>query len=76
VTATACEECDNVHADTRKQHPRQWLCVKFKRLENFSPVAPQTWVNMEPYNRCVNINVGHCPLWTARRNGQQEFTTK
>ena len=67
---TFCEDCDNVHAETRKQHPARWLCVKFPRMETFSPVAPRAWVEHEPYMRCVNLNGGKCPLFTPRRNGQ------
>ena len=72
---TACETCDNVHAGTRKQHPRAWLCVKFRRIEGYSPVAPKAWVEEEPYMRCVGINGGACPLYTARRDGQTEMQT-
>lgn len=69
---TACEDCDNVHESTRKQSPRQWLCVKFPRLENLNAVAPKLWVHAEPYNRCANINLGFCPLFVKRRAGQQD----
>lgn len=70
---TPCETCDFVHHDTRKKSPHYWLCVKFPRLENMNAIAPNTWVNHDPYNRCVNINLGYCPLWTARRDGQREL---
>lgn len=73
---TACEVCDFVHMDTRKQHPGRWLCVKFPRLENLNAVAPKQWVLHEPYNRCVNINLGHCPLYTPRRVPQKEKTSE
>lgn len=70
---TSCETCDHVHAETRKQHPSRWLCVRFPRIEGFSPVAPKAWVDAEPYMRCVGINGGACPLWKARRDGQREL---
>ena len=73
---TPCETCDNVHMDTRKKHPGQWMCVKFPRLENMDAIAPTKWILHEPYNRCVNINRGHCPLWTVRRDGQLELGSK
>lgn len=69
---TPCEDCDNVHEGTRKQHPGKWLCVRFPRLENLNAVAPKFWVRVEPYNRCVNINLGHCPLWVERRTKEKQ----
>lgn len=73
---TACEDCDHVHEQSRKQGPRSWLCVKFPRLENLNAVAPTQWVHAEPYNRCVNINLGYCPLFVKRRAGQREMRLK
>jgi hypothetical protein len=70
---TACEDCDFVAEHTRKYSPRQWLCLRFPRLENLDAVAPKQWVLHEPYNRCVNINLGHCPCFVKRRNGQKEL---
>jgi hypothetical protein len=35
-------------------------------------VAPTLWVHAEPYNRCANINLGHCPCFVKRRDGQKE----
>lgn len=70
---TACELCDHVHPDTMKLHPARWLCMKFPRLEGFSPVAPLTWVDKEPYMRCIGINGGACPLFERRRDGQKEL---
>lgn len=67
---TPCEDCENVHMDTRKQHPGKWLCVRFPRLQNLNAVAPNQWVLHEPYNRCVNINLGFCPLHQPRRTGK------
>lgn len=67
---TFCEDCDWVGSDSRKQHPGRWVCLKFPRLTGFSPVAPNRWVEHEPYNRCVNINLGFCPLWTPKRDGK------
>ena len=64
---TACEDCDYVHADTRKQSFTQWQCVKFPKIRGLNPVAPNAWSD-PPYNRCVNINMGHCPLFTPRRD--------
>lgn len=73
MTPTPCETCDNVHMETRKQSYQRWMCVKFQRLEGLSPVAPTQWMALEPYNRCVSINVGFCPLWTQRKNGQKDL---
>lgn len=69
---TTCEDCDNVHMETRKKHPASWLCVRFPRLEGYSPVAPRMWVDAEPYMKCMGINGGACPLWVARREGQKD----
>lgn len=65
--ATPCETCDFVHMDTRKGSPAYWLCVRFPRLEGMNAVAPTVWAGRDPYNRCVAINLGHCPLWAERR---------
>lgn len=70
---TFCADCDNVHPESRKKLPVYWLCTKFPRLEGMGFVAPNLWVEMEPFNRCVNINTGRCPLWTPLRNGQKEM---
>lgn len=76
MTITACEDCDNVHAETRKQSPSRWVCVKFPRIEGYSPVAPKTWVEVEPYMRCFGINGGVCPCFERRRDGQLEMIGK
>ena len=68
---TACEDCDNVHGDTRKQSPSRWVCMKFPRTKRFSPVAPRAWVGSDPFMRCVGINGGLCPLFTPRRKPKE-----
>ncbi|MDQ0303827.1 hypothetical protein [Ancylobacter polymorphus] len=65
---TFCEDCDNVHPDTRKQSPGRWLCMRFPRLPGLSPVARNAWVATEPYQRCVSINAGFCPLFEPARS--------
>lgn len=71
---TYCAECDHVHPDTRKRLPTQWLCMRFPRVESgMGFVAPGQWVEMEPYNRCQNVNLGFCPLFQRRREGQLEM---
>ena len=60
---TLCELCDNVTAETRKQSPQRWTCIKFPRLEGGTFVAPTQWARDEPYNYCRNINLGHCPVF-------------
>jgi hypothetical protein len=67
MTPTPCEACDFVHMDTRKQMYTQWQCVKFPKLRGLNPVAPNAWVD-PPYNLCRNINMGHCELFSPRRN--------
>lgn len=69
---TFCQDCDNVHPESRKRSPSQWLCVKFPRLEGQGFVAPKVWAEMEPFMRCVYINGGKCPMFARRRDGQQE----
>lgn len=71
-SGTFCENCDNVHTESRKRGPQQWLCVKFKRIEGQGFVAPKYWAEHEPYMRCSGINGGACPLYKPARNGQQE----
>jgi len=72
---TTCETCGNVTAATRKLRPSQWTCIKFPRVDGGSFVAPTEWSKHEPYNRCVNINLGHCPVWERCRDGQLEMDT-
>ena len=72
MPVTPSEDCDNVHAETRKQSPGRWVCVKFPRLEGLSPIAPTKWVDAEPYMRCVGINGGFCPCFVKRREGQKD----
>lgn len=64
---TFCEACDNVVAETRKRNPNSWLCSKFPRVEGQGFVAPNWWAENEPFQRCVNINGGACPLFEPRR---------
>ena len=65
---TPCETCENVHLDTRRVSFERWACVKFPRLPNMSPVAPNAGTGNPPYMRCVGINGGYCPLYVERRN--------
>jgi hypothetical protein len=70
MTPTPCETCDHVVTATRSKAPHHWMCVRFPRVEGLDPVAPTQRVVMEPYNRCLSINLGHCPCWAPRREGQ------
>ncbi len=69
---TPCETCDNVTAATRDKTPHYWTCIKFPRLEGMNAVAPLTWAGRDPYNRCTQINLGACPIWTPRREPTPE----
>lgn len=69
MNRTACEDCDNVHAETRKQSSGYWQCVKFPRLRGLNPVAPSGFTD-PPYMRCSGINGGFCELFTPRRDGK------
>lgn len=73
MAQTLCEECDNVHPETRKRSPTSWLCVKFPRLAGQGFVAPRVWTDQEPFMRCVGINGGKCPMFKSARNGQLEM---
>jgi hypothetical protein len=70
---TFCEDCDNVHPDTRKRSPSSWLCIKFPRVEGGGFVAPKVWAREEPFLKCINCNGGACPFFTRRREGQREM---
>jgi hypothetical protein len=72
MPATFCEDCDNVHSESRRKLPAQWLCTQFPRLEGQGFIAPKVWAEMEPYMRCVNINGGACPLFRRLREGQKD----
>ena len=66
MTKTLCVECDHVVEHTRKLSQFKWLCIKFPRVAGGSFLDPN-WLTDAPYNRCVNINVGHCPMFEARK---------
>ncbi len=63
---TYCKDCDNVTADSRKQRPIYWLCIKFPNYEGHGFVDPGVWID-DPYMRCKGINGGQCPCFTPRR---------
>ena len=65
---TPCEDCDNVHMDTRKWSYERWACTQFPILPNMNPVAPKTGLPEPPFNRCTKINGGYCPLWKPRKS--------
>jgi hypothetical protein len=71
MNVTFCADCDNVHADSRKRLPSQWLCTQFPRLEGQGFVAPKVWAEMEPYMRCANINGGICPKFSPLRKATE-----
>ena len=73
---TPCETCEHVTMGTRKKAPWKWTCAQFPRLEGTSAVAPTQWLGHEPYNYCTKINLGYCPLYERRRDGQKELLTK
>lgn len=70
---TLCEDCDNVHSETRKRSPSQWLCVQFPRLSGQGFVAPNVWTEQEPFMKCIYINGGKCPVFKRRLPGQKEL---
>lgn len=70
---TYCRDCDHVEPQSRKQHPRLWLCLQHPNIEGMGFVDPDTWVKEQPYLYCRNVNGGRCPLWKRRRDGQQEL---
>jgi hypothetical protein len=70
---TFCEDCDGVVEESRKRLPSNWLCIHFRRLEGQGFVSPRAWAEMEPYMRCVNINGGACPMFSQRRQPEQQL---
>jgi len=69
---TLCEDCANVHTDTRKRSPTQWLCVKHRRVAGGSFIAPNFWVETDPFLRCAAVNGGACLLFSPRRDASKE----
>lgn len=67
---TICRDCDNVEAVSRKDAPYRWLCTKFPRVGEYGFVNPEYWDAKEPYNKCMNINLGSCPLFTPKRDAK------
>ena len=70
---TYCRDCDHVDPQSRKQHPRLWLCLMHPCLEGQGFVDPEIWTNGEPYLRCRDVNGGRCMLFKARRDGQKDL---
>lgn len=68
---TYCTACEHVHPESKKRLPIYWLCMRFPRLEGMGFVAPKIWVEMEPFNRCVNVNLGACPCYEPRREKEK-----
>lgn len=64
---TLCETCDHVAADSRRDHPRFWLCTRHRRLPGFGFVTHNPHPRQAPYLHCIDVNGGACPLWTPRR---------
>ena len=62
---TYCKDCKHVHPNSAK-HVRSWLCAKFPCLEGNGFVDPDWWAENEPFNRCVNINKGFCPVFEGK----------
>lgn len=66
LTPTFCEDCANVHLDTVRWSFERWACSKFPVVPGFNPVAPTKGLPDPPYNRCVNINKGFCPVFKPK----------
>jgi hypothetical protein len=63
---TYCEDCDNVHPDSRKKAPYYWTCIEFPNVEGGGFVLRGGRVN-EPYMYCKGINGGVCPVFTPKK---------
>lgn len=72
MTPTYCTDCDHVDPQSRKQHPRMWLCLKHPCLQGAGFVARDIWTSGEPFLRCRDVNGGHCHLFSPRRDAGKE----
>ena len=64
-----CQDCDNVHADTRDKPPWQWLCTKHPYSGRWGFVTRDHWDdNWPPYKKCYNVNqFGDCEDFTPKK---------
>jgi hypothetical protein len=65
---TVCKQCDRVEESSRKRRPTQWLCTAFPRKFAEGFVDPDWWIENEPYQRCMDINRGCCPMFEKVRD--------
>lgn len=61
---TYCEDCDNVV--DRKKHLKYWTCSKFLNLNGKGFMSKTKWVG-DAHMKTSGINGGICPMWTPRR---------
>ncbi len=73
---TWCQDCAHVYKPLKGSPPWQWLCVKHKRISGMGYVAPDMWVEAEPYLRCVNVNGGACVLFERADPRQLKLETE
>ena len=73
---TLCSDCDHVHPDTRKLHPRRWLCLRCPNIVGaMGFVSDAVWVEHEPYKPCHGINGGACSMFEPMKEGKREKGT-
>ncbi len=72
--STFCIDCDNVLSESRKRHPRYWLCVRAPNITllGFGYVTNRTWDSAEPYIPCHRINGGGCEMFKPIPEGEKE----
>ncbi len=60
---TYCRDCDGVHAETRRQEPWQWRCIRAPAQGGYGYVDPDFAPN-PPYHFCKHVNTsGACPMF-------------
>lgn len=63
-----CDTCDFVHADTRKDAPWRWRCIKAPVAERGYRFVSQDYAPAPPYHKCDYVNPdGECSMWQPRR---------
>lgn len=65
-----CEDCENMHPDSRSGPSYRAFCMKFPRPNQGGYVTRTKWDKDSPFTLCNRINqVGYCPLFEPLYSG-------
>ncbi len=63
-----CEDCDNIHPDTKKDQPWRQRCIKAPVEPTGYSFVSRAYAPSPPYDLCSRKNeCGNCPDFEPRR---------